>query len=104
MIHIPFMVPLQFTGSPVGGCTLINAGYAIECVLDPNFSYTVTGGPFSYHYQLAQFNTHFGSNPNQGSEHQVNGHAYAAEVKFTIVSFIYNSTVYAKMTILQSLP
>ncbi|EDV25132.1 expressed hypothetical protein [Trichoplax adhaerens] len=90
MIHIPNMSPLVFTGTPSGGCTLINTGHAVQCTLDPTFSYSVTGGPFSYNYRLGQFHVHFGSDATKGSEHRLNGRAFAAEVHFVF----YNSDMY----------
>mgnify|MGYP003347949722 CR=1 FL=1 len=41
---------------------------------------TLSGGPLSHEYQLAQYHCHWGENNSVGAEHLVNGKSYAAEV------------------------
>ncbi|XP_053322709.1 carbonic anhydrase 2-like isoform X2 [Spea bombifrons] len=40
----------------------------------------VTGGPFNGKYRLRQFHFHWGRSDDHGSEHRVDGQAYAAEL------------------------
>ena len=41
----------------------------------------ITGGPLTEVYRLDQFHFHWGQHNHEGSEHQLNSHAYAAEVQ-----------------------
>ena len=45
----------------------------------------VYNGPLTKKYGLEQFHFHWGAEDDRGSEHLVSGHAYAAEVKPTIM-------------------
>ena len=40
----------------------------------------LSGGPLEGEYELLQFHAHWGSDLTKGSEHTVDGHAYAGEV------------------------
>ncbi len=44
------------------------------------FNIDLSGGPLEHKYQLAQFHCHWGSVDEQGAEHTIDGHRYAAEV------------------------
>ena len=59
---------------------LCNTGYCWKADLDCEGS-TLSGGPLSHDYQLAQYHCHWGQDDTVGSEHLVNGYSYAAEVK-----------------------
>lgn len=48
----------------------------------------LTGGPLEGNYRLAQFHCHWGKNSSCGSEHTVDGKAYAAEVSSVSMSHI----------------
>lgn len=41
----------------------------------------MSGGPLDSEYELLQFHAHWGSSNDHGSEHTVDGRAFAAEVK-----------------------
>ncbi len=41
----------------------------------------LSGGPLDSEYELLQFHAHWGSSNDHGSEHTVDGRAFAAEVK-----------------------
>ena len=62
--------------------TLVNTGNDLtvrvwdNCSLVANFS----DGPLMYTYRVAQLKLHFGKTDTEGSEHFVDGNAFAAEV------------------------
>jgi len=54
----------------------------------------LSGGPLDSEYELLQFHAHWGSSNDHGSEHTVDGRAFAAEVKIIKkkkICFVYAS-------------
>jgi carbonic anhydrase len=49
----------------------------------------LSGGPLDSEYELLQFHAHWGSSNDHGSEHTVDGRAFAAEVKLIKFKKIY---------------
>ena len=60
---------------------LLNTGYCWKAHV-PTEGATLSGGPLSHEYQLAQYHCHWGENDQIGSEHVVDGQAYGAEIHF----------------------
>lgn len=57
----------------------------------PSEGATLSGGPLSHEYQLAQYHCHWGENDHVGSEHLVNGQSYGAEIHFVNWNTKYGS-------------
>nr|KAG5704555.1 hypothetical protein BaRGS_031819 [Batillaria attramentaria] len=51
-------------------------------------------GPLMYTYRLAQIKLHFGKTDTDGSEHSIDGNAFAAELQF----LAYNSDLYKNLS------
>ena len=51
---------------------------------------TITDGPFSYTYTLANISLHFGRENNRGSEHTIDGMQFPGELQL----YAYNSQLY----------
>nr|CAH0097998.1 unnamed protein product [Daphnia galeata] len=69
---------------------LLNTGYCWKAHV-PTEGATLSGGPLSHEYQLAQYHCHWGENDQIGSEHVVNGQAYGAEIHFVNWNTKYGS-------------
>ena len=53
----------------------------------------ITGGPLVYKYRFQELYIHFGRDDSLGSEHQINGNTFPAEVKQKDTN-IFNSFVF----------
>ena len=71
--------PFQVSYTAGNAKTITNNGKSITMAYDVSGS-SLTGGPLSNKFQLAQFHFHWGSDSSRGSEHRVNGHMYASEL------------------------
>ncbi|CAF1015890.1 unnamed protein product [Adineta ricciae] len=62
--------------------TLKNTGHTIQATYTGNDSSTIAfvGGGLTGSYAFVNFHLHWGENYKSGSEHQVNGHKYTAEL------------------------
>lgn len=69
---------------------LVNTGYCWKAHINPEGA-TLSGGPLSHEYQLAQYHCHWGENDSVGAEHLVNGKSYAAEIHFVNWNTKYGS-------------
>lgn len=67
-----------------------NTGYCWKAHVHGEGS-TLTGGPLKDTYQLEQFHCHWGTEDNVGSEHTVDGEAFAAEIHFVHWNTKYGS-------------
>nr|XP_027232444.1 LOW QUALITY PROTEIN: carbonic anhydrase-related protein 10-like [Penaeus vannamei] len=54
----------------------------------------ITGGPLVYKYRFQDLYIHFGAANHQGSEHQINGAAFPAEIQL----YGFNADLYRNMT------
>jgi len=71
--------PLTWSYSPDCCMRIVNTGYGWR--VDVNGETTeLKGGPLSEAYKLEQFHCHWGPNSSEGSEHTVDGKAYAGEL------------------------
>ncbi|XP_014275570.1 carbonic anhydrase 13 isoform X2 [Halyomorpha halys] len=59
--------------------TILNTGYGWKVDVD-GVDTELLGGPLSEKYKLEQFHCHWGKCSNEGSEHTVDGKAFAAEL------------------------
>ena len=53
---------------------------AYTVLLKDNSFTELSGGPLKDKYRLEQFHLHWGSSDEEGSEHTIDRHSYAAEV------------------------
>lgn len=47
---------------------------------DSKLSVNISGGPLAYRYQFEEIYIHYGTENNQGSEHQIDGYTFPGEV------------------------
>ncbi|XP_042910410.1 carbonic anhydrase 1 [Parasteatoda tepidariorum] len=71
--------PLYWNYVPNNCKSLLNTGGGWKVTVEGQGS-CLTGGPLANSYQLLQFHSHWGRCPNSGSEHTVDGRAYACEL------------------------
>lgn len=71
--------PLRITYDPKKSQKLINTGHSAQVTYDSAGS-SLTGGPLSHKYEVAQYHLHWGKSDDTGSEHRVDGKMYAAEL------------------------
>lgn len=82
--------PLQFQYTGDDGYTVVNTGESFKVDLKHNSE--LEGGPLTGCYRLEQFHFHWGSDDDRGSEHTIDGKAYAAELHLVHWNFTkYNS-------------
>lgn len=43
----------------------------------------ISGGPLAYRYQFEEIYIHYGTENNQGSEHQIHGYTFPGEVSLS---------------------
>ena len=70
--------PLTWTFPP-RTIDVTNTGYCWKAHVRADES-SLKGGPLSDTYRMVQFHCHWGADSSVGSEHQVDGRSYAAEV------------------------
>ncbi|XP_062501285.1 carbonic anhydrase 1-like isoform X2 [Corticium candelabrum] len=63
-----------------------NNGHTVKFTPKTDLVNEITGGPLTEVYRLDQFHFHWGQHNHEGSEHQLNSHAYAAEAHFVFVN------------------
>ncbi|KAG5262292.1 hypothetical protein AALO_G00273560 [Alosa alosa] len=97
MIFDPYLAPLRLNtdGQMVGG-TMYNTGRHISLQLDKEHLVNISGGPMTYSHRLEEIRLHFGSEDGQGSEHLLNGQAFAGE-RFNLYTTTMNSTQTTQM-------
>ncbi|KAJ8879823.1 hypothetical protein PR048_020431 [Dryococelus australis] len=73
--------PLRWRYVPSNCKALANTGYGwkVDVV---GYGSELSGGPLTEKHTLEQFHCHWGCDDNQGSEHTVDGKAYAGELHF----------------------
>lgn len=84
IMHFPW--PSLFTDSlkhltQISG-TLHNTGQSLvfRVERDAKLSVNISGGPLAYRYQFEEIYIHYGTENNQGSEHQIDGYTFPGEV------------------------
>lgn len=60
--------------------TMYNTGRHVSFRPDPLQLVNVSGGPLLYSHRLQELRLHFGSEDGFGSEHQIDGESFSAEV------------------------
>uniref|UniRef100_A0A8D9EPF5 Carbonic anhydrase n=1 Tax=Cacopsylla melanoneura TaxID=428564 RepID=A0A8D9EPF5_9HEMI len=71
--------PMWWKYNPVKTETITNPGYCWRVDVNGDDS-ELTGGPLHHKYRLEQFHCHWGCGSSKGSEHTVDGKAYAGEL------------------------
>jgi len=71
--------PLRWKYVPENCLSITNPGYCWRIDVDGSSS-DLSGGPLSNKYKLEQFHCHWGCDNSEGSEHTVDGKAYAGEL------------------------
>lgn len=56
---------------------------------DSKLSVNISGGPLAYPYQFEDIYIHYGTENNQGSEHQIHGYTFPGEVSTQIGGLVY---------------
>ncbi|XP_066155746.1 carbonic anhydrase-related protein 10-like [Euwallacea fornicatus] len=76
--------------------TITNTGHSVIFTIsnEPNERINITGGPLSYRYQFHEIHIHYGLHDQFGSEHNIDGHAFPAEIQI----FGFNSQLYANFS------
>ncbi|XP_070191612.1 carbonic anhydrase-related protein 10-like [Littorina saxatilis] len=76
--------------------TLVNTGNDLTIRVSKNCSITAnfSDGPLMYTYRVVQVKLHFGKTDTEGSEHSVDGNAFAAELQF----LAYNTELYKNLS------
>ncbi|XP_076041413.1 carbonic anhydrase-related protein A [Oratosquilla oratoria] len=76
--------------------TLLNTGQSVIFRVEKGTTehVNITGGPLIYKYRFEELYMHFGLENNQGSEHQINGITFPAEIQL----YGYNSELYRNMS------
>ena len=69
---------------------LLNTGYCWKAHV-PSEGAILSGGPLNHDYSLAQYHCHWGEKDDVGSEHQINGQSYGAEIHFVNWNTKYGS-------------
>lgn len=64
--------------------TLHNTGQSLvfRVERDSKLSVNISGGPLAYRYQFEEIYIHYGTENNQGSEHQIHGYTFPGEVSY----------------------
>ncbi|XP_018024982.1 carbonic anhydrase-related protein 10 [Hyalella azteca] len=75
---------------------LYNKGQSVIFRVDPAMTthVNITGGPLVYKYRFEELYVHFGEHDNVGSEHQINGNAFPAELQL----YGFNADLYPNMS------
>jgi carbonic anhydrase len=71
--------PLKMVYDASKADKLINTGHSAQVTFDSAGS-SLTGGPLSSKYQVAQYHLHWGKTNSTGSEHRINNEMFAAEL------------------------
>lgn len=77
--------PLQMKHCGASAGTLTNTGASIMLSYKFDGS-SLTGGPLTENYQIAQFHFHWGQSSDRGSEHTIDGKMFASEVHLVHVN------------------
>jgi hypothetical protein len=67
--------------------TLYNTGQTLLFRVDKDTKHhvNISGGPLAYRYQFEEIYIHYGTENHLGSEHQIHGYYFPAEVSGTLV-------------------
>ncbi|KAH0626451.1 hypothetical protein JD844_001429 [Phrynosoma platyrhinos] len=95
MVFDPFLPPLRLStgGKKISG-TMYNTGRHVSFRPDPLQLVNVSGGPLLYSHRLQEIRLHFGSEDGFGSEHEIDGETYSAEVQL----IHYNQELYPNIS------
>ncbi len=74
--------------------TMANNGHSAQFTLDPDQNVFVSGGPIAPgdSFELLQMHLHWGSSPDKGSEHTLDGHRFPLEMHMVHMNTKYATT------------
>ncbi|NP_001088912.1 uncharacterized protein LOC496283 [Xenopus laevis] len=77
----PSLKPLKFSYDPKTAKRIVNVGHCFNVEFEDTCDRSVLGeGPLTGYYRLCQFHFHWGSSDKDGSEHNIDGKLYPAEL------------------------
>ncbi|WAQ99614.1 CAH10-like protein [Mya arenaria] len=100
LLYDPQLQPFKLETASVSGTFRNNKRDLTLLVNNSNPAVNFTAGPLSYTYRLYQIKLHFGRENVSGSEHHIDGKAFAGEIQF----MAYNSDLYANHSVAQVSP
>lgn len=70
--------------------TLHNTGQSLVFRVDKDTKHhvNISGGPLAYRYQFEEIYIHYGTDNQQGSEHQIHGYSFPGEVSALVVIYL----------------
>ncbi|XP_045204216.2 carbonic anhydrase-related protein 10-like [Mercenaria mercenaria] len=101
LLYDPQLQPLKIETASVNGVLRNDKRdltFLIHNTLEPGVN--ITSGPLSYTYKLYQIKLHYGRLNTTGSEHRIDGKAFAGELQF----LAFNSELYTNYTEAQMNP
>ncbi|KAL7031339.1 hypothetical protein ACKWTF_006966 [Chironomus riparius] len=95
LLFDPYLRPLHIDKHKISG-TLQNSGQSLVFRVDKDSKQhvNISGGPLAYRYQFEEIYIHYGTENNQGSEHQIHGYAFPGEIQL----YGFNKELYHNMS------
>ncbi|XP_049861273.1 carbonic anhydrase-related protein 10 [Schistocerca gregaria] len=95
LLFDPNLRVLHIDKHRVGGM-ISNTGHSVIFTVENTTRHhvNVSGGPLSYKYQFHEIHVHYGQHDDSGSEHNINGYAFPAEIQI----FGFNSQLYSNFS------
>lgn len=101
LLFDPYLNSLNIDKHKVNG-VLYNTGQSLVFRVDKDTKHLVniSGGPLAYRYQFEEIYIHYGTENRQGSEHQIYGYTFPAEIQL----YGFNKELYHNMSEAQHKP
>ncbi|CAM1316373.1 CA10 (predicted) [Pycnogonum litorale] len=95
LLFDPHLRPLQLEKHRVNGI-ITNTGHGVVFRVDKKSRYpiNISNGPLSYSFRFHEIHLHFGLENYRGSEHQIDGYNFPAEIQL----YGYNNALYDNVT------
>ncbi|KAK8728470.1 hypothetical protein OTU49_008964, partial [Cherax quadricarinatus] len=95
LVYDPHLRHIHIDKHKVSG-TLHNAGQSVIFKVEKGTKHhvNITGGPLVYKYRFEDLYIHFGAANDKGSEHQINGATFPAEIQL----YGFNADLYRNMS------
>ena len=74
------LTPLQMSYDPLSARTMKNTGASFQIGFADEGNNVLSGGPLEHKYHLVQIHAHWSAKSDRGSEHTLDGRAFASEV------------------------
>lgn len=93
LLFDPYLRPLHIDKHKVTGM-LHNTGQSLVFRVDKDTKQhvNISGGPLAYRYQFEEIYIHYGTENNQGSEHQIHGYTFPGEVSSGFMNWLHCTT------------